>query len=121
MATRSVAPSAQADIDHGAPMFLDQLTDALRFGQTTSPEISRSAIEHGDDLLLRGFTMSQVVRLRRYCQVITELAVELNVRIRTDDFRTLNRCLDDAIASAVTEYGRERAPVLAATTSQQSD
>ena len=28
--------------------------------------------------------------------------------ISTDDFRTLNRCLDDAIAGAVTEYGRER-------------
>ena len=26
--------------------------------------------------------------------------------ISTDDFGTLNRCLDDAIASAVTEYGR---------------
>ena len=34
--------------------------------------------------------------------------MQLNVPIRTDDFRTLNRCLDDAIAGAVTEYGRER-------------
>jgi hypothetical protein len=38
----------------------------------------------------------------------TELAVELNAPISTEDFRTLNRCLDDAIAGAVTEYGRER-------------
>jgi signal transduction histidine kinase len=42
------------------------------------------------------------------CQALTELAVELNAPISTDDFRTLNRCLDDAIAGAVTEYGRER-------------
>jgi signal transduction histidine kinase len=42
------------------------------------------------------------------CQAITELAVELNAPITTEDFRTLNRCLDDAIAGAVTEYGRER-------------
>jgi hypothetical protein len=42
------------------------------------------------------------------CQAITELAVELNAPISTDDFRTLNRCLDDAIAGAVTQYGRER-------------
>jgi hypothetical protein len=42
------------------------------------------------------------------CQAITELAVELNAPISTDDFRTLNRCLDDAIAGAVTEYGGER-------------
>ena len=39
---------------------------------------------------------------------ITDLAVELNAPISTDDFRTLNRCLDEAIAGAVTEYGREQ-------------
>lgn len=109
VAARSVALSTKADIDHGVPMFLDQLTDALRLGQTTSPEISRSAIEHGHDLLLQGFTVSQVVHdYGDVCQAITELAVARNVPIRTDDFRTLNRCLDDAIAGAVTEYGRER-------------
>ena len=32
----------------------------------------------------------------------------MNAPISTDDFRMLNRCLDDAIAGAVTEYGRER-------------
>jgi len=42
------------------------------------------------------------------CQAITELAVELNAPISTDDFRTLNRCLDHAITGTVTEYGRER-------------
>jgi hypothetical protein len=34
--------------------------------------------------------------------------VELNAPISTEDFGTLNRCLDDAIAGAVTEYGRAR-------------
>ena len=53
--------------------------------------------------------MSQVVHdYGDVCQAITELAVEMNAPISTDDFRTLNRCLDDAIAGAVTEYGRER-------------
>src|SRR4029079_15576343 len=42
------------------------------------------------------------------CQAITELAVELNAPISTEEFRTLNRCLDDAIAGAVTEFGRGR-------------
>jgi signal transduction histidine kinase len=42
------------------------------------------------------------------CQTITELAVETSAPISADDFRVLNRCLDDAIAGAVTEYGRER-------------
>jgi hypothetical protein len=34
--------------------------------------------------------------------------VELAEPISTSDFRTLNRCLDDAIAGAVTEYAREQ-------------
>jgi hypothetical protein len=42
------------------------------------------------------------------CQSITELAMESNASISADDFRTLNRCLDEAIAGAVTEYGRGR-------------
>lgn len=109
VATRSVPPPTEAEIDHGVPVFLDQLRDALRLGQPTSPEISRSAIKHGHELLLQGFTVSQVVHdYGDVCQAITELAVELNAPISTDDFRTLNRCLDDAIAGAVTEYGRER-------------
>ena len=40
------------------------------------------------------------------CQSITDLALQLNAPISVDDFRTLNRCLDDAIASAVTEHAR---------------
>jgi signal transduction histidine kinase len=109
VAARSVRPSTRADVDHGVPVFLDQLCDALRLGETTSPELSRSAIEHGHDLLVQGFTVSQVVHdYGDVCQAITELAGELDAPISTDDFRTLNRCLDDAIAGAVTEYGRER-------------
>ena len=107
VSARSIPPPTEAEIDHGVPVFLDQLREALRVGQTTSPEISKSAIQHGHDLLRQGFTVSQVVHdYGDVCQAITELAVELNISISTDDFRMLNRCLDDAIAGAVTEYGR---------------
>jgi signal transduction histidine kinase len=41
------------------------------------------------------------------CQTITKLAAEANWPISTDDFGTLNRCLDDAIAGAVTMYQHE--------------
>jgi signal transduction histidine kinase len=109
VATRSVPPPTGAEIDHGVPVFLDQLVDALRLGRTSSPEIGRSAVQHGHDLLLQGFTVSQVVHdYGDVCQAITELAVEMNAPISTEDFGTLNRCIDDAIAGAVTEYGRER-------------
>jgi signal transduction histidine kinase len=109
VATRSIPPPTEAEIDHGVPVFLDQLGNALRLGETTSPEIGESAIRHGHDLLRQGFTVSQVVHdYGDVCQTITELAVELHAPISTEDFRILNRCLDDAIAGAVTEYGRER-------------
>src|SRR6188474_2513557 len=110
VATRSVPPPTAAEIDHGVPLFLDQLVAALRSGGTKqNTDISKSAVLHGRDLLLQGFTVSQVVHdYGDVCQSITDLAMELNAPISTDDFRTLNRCLDDAIAGAVTEYSRER-------------
>ena len=110
VATRSVPPPTEAEIDHGVPLFLDQLVDALHNGSARlNPEISKSAVLHGHDLLLQGFTVSQVVHdYGDVCQSITDLALELNAPISTDDFRTLNRCLDDAIAGAVTEFGRGR-------------
>jgi hypothetical protein len=60
---------------------------------------------HGRQLLTRGFTVDQVVRdCGDVCQSITELAVETDTAISAEDFRTLNQCLDDAIAGAVTAF-----------------
>ena len=57
--------------------------------------------------MVQGFNISQVVHgYGDVCQSITDLAVEMDAPISTDDFRTLNRCLDDAIAGAVTEFSR---------------
>jgi signal transduction histidine kinase len=108
-AKATVRPSTQAQIDHGVPVFLDQLADALRLGLSSSAEIGRSAIQHGHDLQLRGSTVSRVVHdYGDVFQAITELAVETNTPISTEDFSTLSQCLADAISGAVTEYGRER-------------
>jgi len=110
VATRSVPPPTSAEIDHGVPLFLDQLVTALRSGgPKLMTDISNSAVLHGKDLLRQGFTVSQVVHdYGDVCQSVTDLAMEMNAPISTDDFRTLNRCLDDAIAGAVTEFGRGR-------------
>jgi hypothetical protein len=106
---RSFPPPTAAEIDHGVPIFLDQLVMSLRDPSLKNLDISRSAIKHGHDLLKQGYTVSQVVHnYGDICQAITELALETAAPIATDDFRTLNKCLDDAIAGAVTEYGRER-------------
>jgi hypothetical protein len=109
VATRSYPPPTEAEINHGVPLFLDQLVEELQSGESRTHEISKSAIKHGHELFLQGFTISGVVHdYGDVCQSITDLAVERNAPISTDDFRTLNRCLDDAIAGAVTEHGRQQ-------------
>jgi len=103
------ATPREVAIDHGVPLFLEQLVGALHCGLSSSAEITRSAVLHGHDLLLQGFTVSQVVHdYGNVCQSITELAVEQGTPISAADFRVLNGCLDNAIAGAVTQYGRER-------------
>jgi signal transduction histidine kinase len=104
VAGRAIPPASAAEIEHGVPLFLDQLVKALRSGGA-SLDIDTSARQHGLDLLAQGFTVSQVVHdYGDVCQSITELAVETNAPISADDFRTLNRCLDEAIAAAVTTH-----------------
>lgn len=103
----------ESEIEHGIPLFLDQMTEVLKEhgppGATTDPKIGRAAAGHGGDRMRVGFTVDQLVHdYGDVCQAITELAVDLNVPIATDDFRTLNKCLDYAIARAVTEFERQR-------------
>jgi signal transduction histidine kinase len=110
VASRSIPPPNAGEIDYGVPVFLDQLVALLRSGDPDlRSDISATAVLHGRGLLRQGFTVSQVVNdYGDVCQSITDLAVETNAPISTEDFRTLNRCLDDAIAGAVTEFGRGR-------------
>jgi hypothetical protein len=109
VAKRSAPPPTEAEIDHGVPLFLDQLSEELRHGPSNTNEIKKSGMAHGHELLLQKFTISQVVHdYGDVCQSITDLGVELAAPISNDDFRTLNRCLDDAIAGAVTQYARDQ-------------
>src|SRR5471030_2642575 len=107
---RLVAARSNVQLGDGVPMFLDELVVELqRDTQMLNVAIMQSALQHGHDLLAQGFTVSQVVHeYGDICQAVTEMAVECNAQISSDDFRRLNRCLDDAIAGAVTEYGRAR-------------
>ena len=109
VAKRQGPVGADTGTDAGVPLFLAQLCQELRHGPSTNGEISRGATAQGHELLTRGFTISQVVHgYGDVCQSITDLAVEMHAPISTDDFRTLNRCLDDAIAGAVTEFSRSQ-------------
>ncbi len=101
------------ELAEGIPIFLDQLVAALRSERSSDVvdhrDISVSAGRHGHDLLRRGVTIGQVVHVYGdVCQAITDLALHSNAQISREEFRTLNQCLDDAIAQAVTEYARQR-------------
>jgi hypothetical protein len=122
VAKRFESTEAASAIDHGVPLLLAQLVETLqaeqatsdRIGDTTEPTpaptaIGRAAALHGAELLRRGFTVDQVVHdYGDVCQCVTALAVEQAVPISTDEFRTLNRCLDNAIADAVVSFGKAR-------------
>jgi hypothetical protein len=47
VATRLVPSPTEAEMDHGVPVFLDQLADALRDQLISSPDIAKSAVQHG--------------------------------------------------------------------------
>jgi signal transduction histidine kinase len=107
------------ELEHGVPLFLAQLSETLRLEGTSTPfpadAIGAAAARHGGDLLRLGFTVSQVVHdYGDICQTITALAVELRAPITVEEFHTLNRCLDTAIAEAVTEHARVTAASRAA-------
>jgi signal transduction histidine kinase len=109
--SRRLAPRpTEAELTSGVPLFLDQLAQALRLSSASMTEVmQRGAAVHGAVLLARGYTVAQVVHdYGDLCQAITELADERGAPITTDEFQTLNLFLDDAIAEAVTEYGRLR-------------
>jgi signal transduction histidine kinase len=113
VAARRAPRAAEQELWYGIPLFLDQLINALRLEQDSggwSPsDIAKSAAQHGSELFRQGFTVGQVVYdYGDLCQAITDLAVEQNAAISPAEFRTLNRCLDNAIADAVTEFGHQR-------------
>ena len=111
VSSRAHPPPTTHELTNGIPLFLTQLGAILRQDLAPSAReesaMGMSATLHGGDLLASGFTISEVVHdYGDLCQAITELATDLRLPISSTDFRTLNRCLDDAIASAVTEYSR---------------
>ncbi len=117
---RSAPKSTDTQLEHGVPIFLSQLVHAL--ARVASPptlhlvgvpadttEITDTAALHGHELLRNGLTIAQVVNgYGDVCQVVTELADEAGVTISAHEFHAFNKCLDQAIAGAVTAYGGQR-------------
>ena len=127
-----LAPTATASaLKYGIPRFLSQLIRTLEIEKTAEPlrslevsgagggrsassEIGITAAQHGLELLQQGFTVDQVVHdYGDLCQSIMDLAFDRRQPIDVDEFRTLNRCLDNGIADAVKEFALQRDALLA--------
>jgi hypothetical protein len=121
VAKRPSPHPTEAEMEHGVPLFLTQLVSALCEEEARDParkaepdpptneNIVLSATLHGQALRKLGFTIEQVVHdYGDVCQAVTELVVERDATISTAEFHTLNRCLDNAIAGAVTSWSRTR-------------
>lgn len=127
VALRPRRAATAAQLANGIPLFLDQLMRTLEAQESGEvdesfrisgaaggdandlSEMGLSAAAHGKELLDLGFSVDQVVHdYGDLCQAITDLAVERDAPFSVDEFRTLNRCLDNAIADAVTEFGISR-------------
>jgi signal transduction histidine kinase len=126
VALRRAFGASDASLESGIPRFIDQLIKTLEVEQTAEPlnsrrvsgpsgggpvnsEIGTTAALHGRELLEHGYTVEQVVHdYGDLCQAVTELAVEHGEPIGVAEFQTLNRCLDNGIAGAVTEFGVQR-------------
>jgi len=136
VAQRPERVATKKQLENGVPRFLDQLIRTLHSEQLGAPldglaisgpsngmatatptlyELGETAAQHGRTLLALGFTVDQVVHdYGDLCQSITDLAFERDAPFAVADFRTLNRCLDNAIADAVTEFSYQRDSLVAA-------
>jgi signal transduction histidine kinase len=116
--SRRCPKATDEELTNGIPVFLEQLVTALRLAESSDlvahEQILQSASRHGHDLFRMGLSIAQVVHdYGDVCQTITELAANQRAPISGHEFQTLNLCLDDAIAEAVTQYARERERVIA--------
>jgi diguanylate cyclase (GGDEF)-like protein len=122
VASRSSPKLTRPELAHGIPIFLDQVAKTLAIEQQTpfvgdeivlrnstgfGTDVAATATLHGRDLYEQGFSVEQVIRdYGDVCQAVTGLAAEVGAPILAIEFRTFNRCLDDAIAGAVAEYSQ---------------
>src|SRR5687767_4958535 len=112
---RSSPPVTPLDLEHGVPRFLEQLVDALRHEEANPESLSeekpalaestRTANSDGTELYEQRYSVGGVVYgYGDICQVITQLAIEMNAPVTVREFQTFNRLLDNAIADAVSSF-----------------
>lgn len=121
-ARRAGAVAPRAESQFGTRHFLEALPSALSAATETGAtsdsaddarglglaDINSIAARHGMEMLSSGAPLEWVVHeYGDVCQAITQLAQRRNAVIPTRDFEALNWCLDNAMASAVSEYAHQ--------------
>src|SRR5688500_1810672 len=105
VATRPAPRPTETELQYGIPLFVTQLTAALRLAGTQGPaaagtascalstmqatrgisDIRLRAAKHGNELLLKGLTVDQVVHdYGDLCQAVTAMAVEQGAPVSAD-------------------------------------
>ena len=99
--------NSQAELQDHIPLFLKELTEALRHG--FSPQRSPAGKEHGRQRYRLGFDVEAVVReygmLRN---VLFDVIEESGIALTLPETRILTDAITSAIAAAITEHNRER-------------
>ncbi len=114
LAARAVPGADDEELAHAVARLVDQLTAALgrpalpsQSSPSSTDDLTTSAARQGSELLQKGFTLAQVVHYYGDIhQAVTELAVELKLPLDPCELHTLNVCLEEAMAQAVSAYGR---------------
>ncbi|MGK5035607.1 sensor histidine kinase [Janthinobacterium sp. LB3P118] len=132
VAKRPLRFSTEMQLREGIPIFLDQLIRTLKAEEAghmakslaisgpadgnalATSELADSATTHGGQLLALGYSVSQVVHdYGDLCQAVSDLALARGEQFAVEEFRTLNRCLDNGIAEAVSEFTQRRDVLIA--------
>ncbi|HRI49632.1 MAG TPA: hypothetical protein PLW65_05575 [Pseudomonadota bacterium] len=114
LAARAVPGADDEELAQAVTRLVDQLAAALgRRARSSQPgpgatdDLASTAARQGSELLHKGFTLAQVVHYYGDLnQAVTELAVELKLPVDPGELHTLNICLEEAIAEAVSAYGQ---------------
>ena len=90
-----------------------QISGSWREDAAPWPEMELAAAAHGKALLHLEYSVEQVMQdYEAICQAITEMAFERYAPFNIDEYRTLNRCLDNAIADAVSQLSVQGGTVI---------
>ena len=125
-------PAGTAQLRNGVPLFLEQLRrtllaeeeaqagESIRIAGALGGDaqalsaLGVTAAALGKELLELGYSVDQVVHAYGdLCQAIADLAAGRHEPFSFDELRTLNHCLDRAIADAVTELSVQRGAAFA--------